>query len=938
MRLNSLQLVNFRNYNNLYLEFNKANFSSAEDATRTGMAMYYADKFGMSMNRANQEVIASQFDYSNRSLAMDVVEMLFPFSTFKIYNTAFCMFDAPNRFNAIRTMTKYGRAAQMEYDSEELMLMNRNMALREKIASGELDYQENKDELEEQPGFLSSVVNAYTGIPSLYSENGGNIKLGKNHVLKAGNTFVDALGMVQSIIMAVPELLSGQVPSIFADNIYAPISTLLGTIIPHMLMGDDADWDEVMRENYYDMFDLVPMVGGIANLVMTHLKNGNLSVADLQAINTNPQLQDEYGYRLYESLLDVLGMVLPGVVGTTNDKQSYLDRPIGTDWYNQSEEYKKTHRYVFGISAVPKYFTKDPVVYVDYYGMYTKMGFEEEEVGQILSWMFGTPRPQEYQYKDDEINTALEYLADRGYTADEAIRLIQKVWLGATNIDEIDERLTNLAFLKKYDMLPNYIKYEDGQYAQLKAWYKAQGYTTEQIWNILATQNPYIDEQGDVRYLTQAQADEWSAQLNAEYVEYMDGLPDWMQYEPGASSRTIAYLIQNQIVADVDEAREYILAHHFYVDPTGKAIVYSDAENAAKEAMSSTEFTTYYNTLPEYIKYEKGAFSRSMRWLMQNGADSLEAKAMIKDGAYLTVDGRLIDCRELKSTHVLQKWGALTPEEIAEFQEYFAKLPDYIKYEKGAYKRILKHLMKVEKMSYEDAKAYMLNNYVDVDANGNLITYTQKDIDKMKADKDAAFKAYYDSLPDYIKFEKGAYSRTYAYLKAQGYDKATIMDMIKNGAYLSVTNPSKPQIINVKGLKKPRRVRRPNRRFVNNYRARFKKVRKPFRNKRSFVSTYSLTNAKRGYRFGTQNAQKITLGYNRTRTSLRMASGLPAAYRNVAHNTRKNMYREMYAKYGLSRIIIRSNVWHTYSNASITKLRRREVQNKMKYQTRRSSF
>lgn len=920
-----------------YLNFNKKQFSAAEDVTRTGMAMYYADKFGMSMNRANQEVITSQFDYSNRSLGMDIIETLFPFSTFKIYNTAFWMFDAPNRFNAIRTMTKYGKAAQLEYDSEELMLLNRNMALREKIASGELNYQDNKEDAE-QPGFLSSVLNAYTGVPSLYSENGGNIALGKNHVLKAGNTFVDALNMVQSIFMAIPELLSGQVPSIFADNIYAPISTLLQKVIPYMLMGEGADWDEVLRENYYDLFDLVPFLGGLVNLAMTHLKNGNLSVADLQAINTNPQLQDEYGYRLSESVLDVLGMVMPSVVGTVSEKQNYMDRPVGTNWYEQTDEYKKTHRYVFGISAVPSFFTKNPETYVHYYGLYTKMGYEEEEVGHILSWMFGTPKPQEYQYKDDEINAALESLADKGYSVDEAIRLIQRVWLGATNIEEVDDRIRNLAFLKKYDMLPDYIKYEDGQYAQLKAWYKAQGYTIEQMWSLMSTQNPYMDEQGDVRYLTQTQADELTASLNAEYVEYMDGLPDWMQYEPGASTRTIAYLLGNGIVADIDQASAYITANHFYVDAKGKAITYTDAENAAKEAASSTEFKSYYNSLPDYIKYEKGAFSRTISWLTKNGADNEEARAMIKDGAYLTVDGRLIDCRDLKSQNKFQKWGALTPEEIAEFQVYFAKLPDYIKYEKGAYKRILKHLMKQEGMSYEDAKAYMLNNFVDVDAKGNLIRYTQTDIDRMKNDKEAAFKAFYDSLPDYIKFEKGAYSRTYAHLKAQGYDKATIMEMIKNGAYLSMTNPSNPKIINVKGLKKPRRVRRPNRKYVNNYRARFKKQRKPFKNKRSFGRTYSATNSKRGHKFGAQTTQKITLGYNRTRTALGMASGLPASYRNVAHSNRKNMYREMYAKYGLSRMIIRSNAWHSYSNASITRLRRNEIKNKMKYQTRRSSF
>ena len=74
---------------------------------------------------------------------------------------------------------------------------------------------------------------------------------------------------------------------------------------------------------------------------------------------------------------------------------------------------------------------------------------------------------------------------------------------------------------------------------------------------------------------------------------------------------------------------------------------------------------------------------------------------------------------------------------------------------------------------------------------------------------------------------------------------------------------------------------------------------------------------------------------NPVRKTMSSKSSYPAAYRNIVYAYRRNMYKDQYAKYGASRMQMRANAIHSYSNAAITRLRRNEIQNRLKYANRR---
>ena len=116
------------------------------------------------------------------------------------------------------------------------------------------------------------------------------------------------------------------------------------------------------------------------------------------------------------------------------------------------------------------------------------------------------------------------------------------------------------------------------------------------------------------------------------------------------------------------------------------------------------------------------------------------------------------------------------------------------------------------------------------------------------------------------------------------------------------------------------------------------KVKKPYVTNGSYSSTYSLVNKLNGQNYGMRKIYKVNLGVSPVRKSLSIKSTYPASYRNVVYSNRRSMYREQYATYGLSRMAMRSGVWHPYSNASTVRLRREAVQFKMRYSGFRARF
>ena len=110
------------------------------------------------------------------------------------------------------------------------------------------------------------------------------------------------------------------------------------------------------------------------------------------------------------------------------------------------------------------------------------------------------------------------------------------------------------------------------------------------------------------------------------------------------------------------------------------------------------------------------------------------------------------------------------------------------------------------------------------------------------------------------------------------------------------------------------------------------KITKPYVTK-GYVSTYSLQNFLNGASYGMRKVYKIDMRQFKS-GALSTKSAYPASYRNIAVAYRHNLYKDLYAKYGASRMMMRANK-AGYSNASIVRLRRNEIYNRERYAERR---
>lgn len=969
------------------IKTNAKTFSDAETRTRTAMYLAYVDEMGESVNKAEQAIVRTQFDYSNRSGLLNSVEKLLPFSTFKVYNANYWMNEATKKYSTMKNITRLSRITDGTYDSQEIATVIRNQHVAEMMRN-----QQESDTEDGTDGILQWWQNSiigYKGVPDAYAQG---LRIGDNHVLKIGNSFIDAITLAANLWYAPQQIKNGQLPSIIADSMYAPLATLWNFIADYR-RDDKINPTDVTYEvnpegevdtpgwalsNMYDVLNIVPAYGALANMVLTHIKNGCANLADFKAMMCDETLRDAYMHKLFEGMIDGAGTILPSFVGITYDPITYFEREIGLNWSNNTnpefwmtrinpatgmyytaeeaeaavKEYRATHQYVYGVSNIPSFMGKDPATYINYSAMFIKWGFDEadvkEHLGLLLEQLYGGGFEQDsatngvFFNADGKggtylnsalINDTLAALAAKGYSVEEAIACMKSEkwynpYTGQFVTDtELYKEIANAAFLDVYERLPEYMRYDKDQYSQLMAYWKSTGLTTQQAWMMMQSENGFIDEQGRYRVLTDEQVAQYTKQLNDDYYEFTDALPDWYKYETGAATRTINYLIDTGM--SKEQAYKYILENNFYIDEDGKHHYFSAVESAAKTAASSKEFEEYYSALPEYIKYEKGAYSRTLSYLKDvEGVDTDTAKKMIANGAYLTVDGRLINCLDMQREYSRQWTNYLSGEA---FTNYYQSLPNYIKYEKGAFKRtynMLKELGFDYETSLELIKqgAYLM----PTDANSSALGLYNP-ATNIKGIKD--INILLQACGNQIVFQD---DKAYILVNCSGLTRINS----RGGYYSNRYYNNYKQYRQYKGYAKQYKPKAPKIKKAIRHYTTVKPfhVRKPFVTNKSYSSTYSKVNVLAGASYGARKAYKVTLGYNPVRQSLSIKSSYPAAYRNIVYGSRRNMYKDLYAKYGTSRMLMRSNSMHSYSNASITRLRRNEIQNRIRYSNRRSNF
>ena len=814
---------------NKYMTFNSGQFEKAEEQTRTALMLYYTREKGMNVSGALDKVIESQFDYSRMPKWVNVIA---PFQSYKIYNSLFWLETATKDMGILKPMMRWYKAADA-YDEDNIAEYARLAYWTAYIQSGQYmeDYQHYEDMsyAEVVSESINSTINDYEGTNMYSSNNFGNVNIGDTHILKLGNSLYDAMDYVLSILTIPMSLNSAK--EFVSNNIFSPLNEMYGLI---KFMWDNKElyktnpneyanrFKKLLDDNATTLVDIMPLYGTMATNFLNMKRNYN--TLDIGVSGVFPELKE---LLTHNSALDILTVLLPSVFAFQKDK--YYDKPIGYDWYNQSDEYRETHRFVIGVST-GGLAEKNPFTYIDTYGRLLKLGYTKEEAktmmkngwhlsetNELEKYAINNELPNVLKYDSVTVNNTINYLLQRGFTPDEAYDYMLSGinWVDAMGVSHNGEAGLQLLQDSEWgtfiDMLPDYIKYDwENQYKPLYEHYKAEGFSHAQILTQLLFSNGYIDRNGNFKILTDEQVKLKSEQINEAFLEFYNELPQYCKYEDGAYSRTIKY-IMNTMGFDTEQARQYMLNNNSYLDEDGIFHNYTDEEVKELNAKQQAEFEDYYSKLPDCIKYEKGAFSRTLKFLKEIGYTSEQAKAMIMNGYYIDEDGNVSNVKGKAYTRKNYKVTHSRYKRSRHRWIHYAR-----RYRK--YKRSWRKFRKRPRRSYN---------------------------------KKRRLKKVY--------FSKGHYNNY---------------------------------------MKKP----------------------KKYKNQKIYKAGSYQTYSKQNVFLGTNRLQKATYKVNYSKINTK--SAYPAAYRNVVYSNRGNMYKDLYAKYGNSRMVMRSGGYKAYSNASTTKLRR----------------
>lgn len=155
-------------------------------------------------------------------------------------------------------------------------------------------------------------------------------------------------------------------------------------------------------------------------------------------------------------------------------------KPTGYDWFNQTSEYRRTHRYVYGVSYIPSFIANNPATYVDTWDRLQRMGYTKEQATTMIQqgWTFRYDDPQQlYNWTD---SWRYLYKTPNGYIKGLNEKTAQMYRdAGLTVIDNVERAPYWL--LKDSDIYNNTLRYymkqglspEEARLRMLQGWYIA---------------------------------------------------------------------------------------------------------------------------------------------------------------------------------------------------------------------------------------------------------------------------------------------------------------------------------------------------------------------------------------------------------------------------------------------------------------------------------
>jgi hypothetical protein len=306
-----------------------------ESFIRLHTFLYQSEYTNGSISDAIAMVDKSQGNRARATKAEQALEIVLPFSSFQLYNLFFWTDTVLHNKNNVLAFTEdvlNGAWDEEEFDSEELA---RNMSLQYLLLSGNL------------------VLNEHTGTSFKTGDSVHNtLQLLSNPV----GTFANMLNVPMDVLSKVLKAMN--------ENGNAEEYKELENL--NREFGHTKPYADYTAKDQWELYaQMIPLIGVLYQRYTTAWdKKGNLESPDL-----------------------ILPLLAPSIFGRTkldSAGTTYESRPIGVDWYQQSEEYKKTHRYVFGVSYVPAWMKKNPETYVNTYGRLLKMGYSESAAMNMM--------------------------------------------------------------------------------------------------------------------------------------------------------------------------------------------------------------------------------------------------------------------------------------------------------------------------------------------------------------------------------------------------------------------------------------------------------------------------------------------------------------------------------------------------------------------------
>lgn len=277
------------------------------------------------------------------------------------------------------------------------------------------------------------VTNITKNMSYLYAVTNGNVMLPDNVYLKTNFSLYSALNFVVAPVDSVADMLHISVKS--AQTL---LDVIYNTATNSDYLSDYFDELEELQDKYYNggltneeftrmkqlvskhevilaLADLIPVIGVTLNRTAKLMYKSSMGTTVLQrlfpSIYTDEQVySDNAGWIKGEhaTILAALPILNNFFGGVKND-----ERPVGEDWYDQDIEYRRTHKYVKGVSYVPGFLSKDPATYISTYDRLVDLGYTKDEAWNMMQegWYYDADASTFY----NSIATYTYYIIKDGY-------------------------------------------------------------------------------------------------------------------------------------------------------------------------------------------------------------------------------------------------------------------------------------------------------------------------------------------------------------------------------------------------------------------------------------------------------------------------------------------------------------------------------------------